>query len=184
MTNKEMLDMRIEWLNLSVRPYNCLKRCGINTIEELCNKTPKELRKVRNLGVKGVAEITGRLKELGLSLKQEVTVLNEKEVREKASEYFEALKRRIESEFKYHWHNLVKDPYDLPEVATEVLVKLDEKNKWYCGGYATAYFNPVKRSNFIVNNIYQKTQEEDNSNGYEPWDGVVAWRYIEPFEED
>ena len=44
--------MSIDELELSVRSYNCLKRAGINTVEELCNKTPEEMMKVRNLGSK------------------------------------------------------------------------------------------------------------------------------------
>jgi DNA-directed RNA polymerase subunit alpha len=68
-TKKEkILDMTIEELDLSVRSYNCLKRAGINTVEELCNKTPDEMMKVRNLGRKSLEEVLEKLKELGLSL--------------------------------------------------------------------------------------------------------------------
>lgn len=59
----------IEELELSVRSYNCLKRAGISTVGELCQKTPAEMMKVRNLGRKSLDEVLDKLKELGLSLK-------------------------------------------------------------------------------------------------------------------
>ncbi len=62
--------LTIDELELSVRSYNCLKRAGINTVEELCSKTPEELTKVRNLGRKSLEEVLVKLKELGLQLKQ------------------------------------------------------------------------------------------------------------------
>jgi len=65
------LEMNIDELELSVRSYNCLKRAGINTVQELCNKTPDEMMKVRNLGRKSLEEVLAKLKELGLSLRQE-----------------------------------------------------------------------------------------------------------------
>jgi DNA-directed RNA polymerase subunit alpha len=66
--NKQVLEMSIDELELSVRSYNCLKRAGINTVEELCSKTPDDMMKVRNLGKKSLEEVLGKLKELGLSL--------------------------------------------------------------------------------------------------------------------
>ena len=67
--NKDgVLQMNIDELELSVRSYNCLKRAGINTVEELCNKTPEDMMKVRNLGRKSLEEVLAKLKELGLSL--------------------------------------------------------------------------------------------------------------------
>lgn len=72
-TQKEkMLEMTIEELDLSVRSYNCLKRAGINTVEELTNKTESEMMKVRNLGKKSLAEIKGKLSDLNLSLAEEL----------------------------------------------------------------------------------------------------------------
>ncbi|WP_018659692.1 DNA-directed RNA polymerase subunit alpha [Allofustis seminis] len=72
-TQKEkMLEMTIEELDLSVRSYNCLKRAGINTVEELTNKSESEMMKVRNLGKKSLAEIKGKLSELNLSLNDEL----------------------------------------------------------------------------------------------------------------
>ena len=62
------LSMSIEDLELSVRSFNCLKRAGINTVEQLTNKTPDDMRKVRNLGKKSLDEVLLKLKELGLSL--------------------------------------------------------------------------------------------------------------------
>ena len=65
---EKVLEMNIDELELSVRSYNCLKRAGINTVEELCNKTPEDMMKVRNLGRKSLEEVLAKLKELGLSL--------------------------------------------------------------------------------------------------------------------
>lgn len=62
------LEMSIDELELSVRSFNCLKRAGINTVEELINKTPEDMMKVRNLGRKSLEEVLEKLKELGLSL--------------------------------------------------------------------------------------------------------------------
>lgn len=62
------LEMNIDELELSVRSYNCLKRAGINTVEELCNRTSEDMMKVRNLGRKSLEEVLAKLKELGLSL--------------------------------------------------------------------------------------------------------------------
>ena len=64
----KVLEMNIDELELSVRSYNCLKRAGINTVEELTNKTPEDMMKVRNLGRKSLEEVLSKLKELGLSL--------------------------------------------------------------------------------------------------------------------
>ena len=57
-------------LELSVRSYNCLKRAGINTVEELISKSPEDMMKVRNLGKKSLDEVLEKLKELNLQLKQ------------------------------------------------------------------------------------------------------------------
>ena len=65
---EKVLEMSIDELELSVRSYNCLKRAGINTVEELCNKTSDDMMKVRNLGRKSLEEVFAKLKELGLSL--------------------------------------------------------------------------------------------------------------------
>ena len=67
---EKALEMIIDELELSVRSYNCLKRAGINTVEELCNKTPEDMMKVRNLGRKSLEEVLAKLKELGLELRQ------------------------------------------------------------------------------------------------------------------
>jgi DNA-directed RNA polymerase subunit alpha len=65
------LQLSIDDLELSVRSYNCLKRAGINTVEELTNKTSEDMMKVRNLGRKSLEEVIEKLKELGLSFKTE-----------------------------------------------------------------------------------------------------------------
>ncbi|HOM02977.1 MAG TPA: DNA-directed RNA polymerase subunit alpha [Acetivibrio sp.] len=68
-TKKEkVLEMTIEELDLSVRSYNCLKRAGINTVEDLTNRTEEDMMKVRNLGRKSLEEVINKLKALGLSL--------------------------------------------------------------------------------------------------------------------
>ena len=64
----KVLEMNIDELELSVRTYNCMKRAGINTVEELCNRTSEDMMKVRNLGRKSLEEVLSKLKELGLSL--------------------------------------------------------------------------------------------------------------------
>ena len=64
----DILDMSIEELELSVRSFNCLKRAGINSVQELVAKTPDEMMKVRNLGKKSLDEVLAKLKDLGLSL--------------------------------------------------------------------------------------------------------------------
>ncbi|MDU1043730.1 DNA-directed RNA polymerase subunit alpha [Peptoniphilus rhinitidis] len=68
---EKVLEMTVEELDLSVRSFNCLKRAGINSVEELTNKTESEMMKVRNLGRKSLQEVTEKLEELGLSLKSE-----------------------------------------------------------------------------------------------------------------
>ncbi len=65
---EKVLEMNIDELELSVRSFNCLKRAGINTVEELTNKTPEDMMKVRNLGRKSLEEVLNKLKELNLSL--------------------------------------------------------------------------------------------------------------------
>ncbi|KRL06406.1 DNA-directed RNA polymerase subunit alpha [Liquorilactobacillus hordei] len=71
-THKEkMLEMTIEELDLSVRSYNCLKRAGINTVQELTNKSEADMMKVRNLGRKSLEEVKNKLVDLGLSLRHD-----------------------------------------------------------------------------------------------------------------
>mgnify|MGYP000870478614 CR=1 FL=1 len=65
---EKVLEMSIDELELSVRSYNCLKRAGINTVEELTNKTSDDMMKVRNLGRKSLEEVLAKLNELGLQL--------------------------------------------------------------------------------------------------------------------
>ncbi|AEY64746.1 DNA-directed RNA polymerase subunit alpha [Clostridium sp. BNL1100] len=68
-TKKEkVLEMTIEELDLSVRSYNCLKRAGINTVEDLTNRTEEDMMKVRNLGRKSLEEVLQKLQALGLFL--------------------------------------------------------------------------------------------------------------------
>lgn len=68
---EKVLEMTIEELDLSVRSYNCLKRAGINTVQELTQKTEEDMMKVRNLGRKSLEEVQEKLGELGLSLRKE-----------------------------------------------------------------------------------------------------------------
>ncbi|RLK63825.1 DNA-directed RNA polymerase subunit alpha [Atopobacter sp. AH10] len=67
----KMLEMTIEELDLSVRSYNCLKRAGINTVEELTSKSEAEMIKVRNLGRKSLDEVKTKLSDLDLTLRQD-----------------------------------------------------------------------------------------------------------------
>ncbi len=64
---EKVLEMPIEELELSVRSYNCLKRAGISTVEDLANKSEGEMMKVRNLGKKSLDEVTNKLRSLGLN---------------------------------------------------------------------------------------------------------------------
>ena len=68
---EKVLEMTIEELDLSVRSYNCLKRAGINTVQELANKTEEDMMKVRNLGRKSLEEVKHKLEELGLGLRKD-----------------------------------------------------------------------------------------------------------------
>ncbi|HJV47059.1 MAG TPA: DNA-directed RNA polymerase subunit alpha [Bacillota bacterium] len=68
---EKVLEMTIEELDLSVRSYNCLKRAGINTVQELTMKSEEDMMKVRNLGRKSLEEVQEKLAELGLSLRNE-----------------------------------------------------------------------------------------------------------------
>ena len=65
---EKVLEMTIEELDLSVRSFNCLKRAGINTVEDLTNKTEEDMMKVRNLGRKSLDEVVLKLKSLGYDL--------------------------------------------------------------------------------------------------------------------
>ena len=67
----QVLGMTIEELDMSVRSFNCLKRAGINTVEDLINKTEEDMIKVRNLGKKSLEEVIAKLHSLGLDLKHE-----------------------------------------------------------------------------------------------------------------
>jgi len=66
----KILEMTIEDLDLSVRSYNCLKRAGINSVEELTQKTEEDMIKVRNLGRKSLEEVESKLRELGLGFRK------------------------------------------------------------------------------------------------------------------
>ena len=66
--NRKALEMTIEELDLSVRSFNCLKRAGINTVEDLINKSEDEMMKVRNLGRKSLDEVMQKLQSLGFAL--------------------------------------------------------------------------------------------------------------------
>ena len=71
-TKKEkVLEMTIEELDMSVRSFNCLKRAGIDTVEDLINRTEEDMIKVRNLGKKSLEEVIQKLHSLGLELRKE-----------------------------------------------------------------------------------------------------------------
>ncbi|NMB35461.1 MAG: DNA-directed RNA polymerase subunit alpha [Firmicutes bacterium] len=67
---EKVLELTIEELDLSVRSYNCLKRAGINNVQELILRTEEDMMKVRNLGKKSLEEVQNKLTELGLALKE------------------------------------------------------------------------------------------------------------------
>ena len=68
---EKVLEMTIEELDMSVRSFNCLKRAGIDTVEDLTNRTEEDMIKVRNLGKKSLEEVIQKLRSLGLDLKKE-----------------------------------------------------------------------------------------------------------------
>jgi len=68
---EKVLEMTIEELDMSVRSFNCLKRAGIDTVEDLTNRTEEDMIKVRNLGKKSLEEVILKLRSLGLDLKKE-----------------------------------------------------------------------------------------------------------------
>ena len=68
---EKILEMTIEDLDLSVRSFNCLKRAGINTVEDLINRSEEDMMKVRNLGRKSLEEVVQKLNSLGFSLQKE-----------------------------------------------------------------------------------------------------------------
>ena len=67
----KLLEMTIEELDLSVRSFNCLKRAGINTVEDLTNRTEEDMMRVRNLGRKSLDEVVAKLESLNLSLRKD-----------------------------------------------------------------------------------------------------------------
>ncbi|MCQ2486761.1 MAG: DNA-directed RNA polymerase subunit alpha [Clostridia bacterium] len=70
-TREKVLEMTIEELDLSVRSFNCLKRAGINTVEDLTNRSEDDMMKVRNLGQKSLTEVINKLDSLGFSLRKD-----------------------------------------------------------------------------------------------------------------
>ena len=68
---EKVLEMTIEELDLSVRSFNCLKRAGINTVEDLISKSEDDMMKVRNLGRKSLEEVVYKLNSLGFSLRKD-----------------------------------------------------------------------------------------------------------------
>ncbi len=69
--SEKVLQMTIEELDLSVRSFNCLKRAGINTVEDLISKTEEDMMRVRNLGRKSLEEVVEKLESLGYRLRKE-----------------------------------------------------------------------------------------------------------------
>ena len=68
---EKVLETSIEELELSVRSFNCLKRAGISTVEDLTNRSENDMMKVRNLGKKSLDEVIAKLHSLGLNFRQE-----------------------------------------------------------------------------------------------------------------
>ena len=67
----KLLELPIEEMDLSVRSYNCLKRAGINTVEDLIKKSRSDMLKVKNLGIKSIDEVIAKLESYGLSLRKD-----------------------------------------------------------------------------------------------------------------
>ena len=65
------LETSIEDLDFSVRAYNCLKRAGVHTLQDLVNKSENDMMKIRNLGKKSLKEVLDKIKELGLDLRDD-----------------------------------------------------------------------------------------------------------------
>ena len=70
-SKQKVLEMTIEEMDLSVRSFNCLKRAGISTVEDLINKSEDDMMKVRNLGRKSLEEVIAKMNSLGLSLRKD-----------------------------------------------------------------------------------------------------------------
>ena len=70
-SKEKVLEMTIEELDLSVRSFNCLKRAGINTVEDLIGKSEDKMMKVRNLGKKSLEEVVAKLESLGFKLSKD-----------------------------------------------------------------------------------------------------------------
>ena len=70
-SKEKVLEMTIEEFDLSVRSFNCLKRAGINTVEDLISRSEDDMMKVRNLGRKSLDEVVGKLAQLGLTLRHD-----------------------------------------------------------------------------------------------------------------
>ena len=68
---EKVLEMTIEELDMSIRSFNCLKRAGIDTVEDLINRTEEDMIKIRNLGKKSLDEVIQKLHSLGLDLKRD-----------------------------------------------------------------------------------------------------------------
>ena len=68
---EKALEMTIEELDLSVRSFNCLKRAGINTVEDLISKSEEDMMKVRNLGRKSLEEVIAKLESLNFTLRKD-----------------------------------------------------------------------------------------------------------------
>jgi DNA-directed RNA polymerase subunit alpha len=68
---EKALEMTIEELDLSVRAFNCLKRAGVNTVQDLVSKSPEEMMKVRNLGKKSLEEVMAKLASLNFTLSED-----------------------------------------------------------------------------------------------------------------
>ncbi len=67
----KLMELPIEEMDLSVRSYNCLKRAGVNTIEDLTKKSRADMLKVKNLGIKSIDEVIAKLESYGLSLRKD-----------------------------------------------------------------------------------------------------------------
>lgn len=119
---KERLD--VEDLGLSIRPYNCLKRAGINYLDDLANMTEEQFRKVRNLGKRSFEEIVAKMQEFGISFKtkeqleKEIIEKQEKRQQELSEEREKSFKKQPKAEHKTKIENRPK---------TELVIELEKR---------------------------------------------------------
>lgn len=138
------LEMTIEELDLSVRSYNCLKRAGILTVEELCNRTIEDMMKVRNLGKKSLDEICHKLEELGLSLKLSEEVVDDDSEAEDILSQAQELKELLENCAMSLFKAAVNESEEFSEVYTNFMAyiavgNIEKAFEYFCTEVENGY---------------------------------------------